>query len=572
MALMGRSSQSFSLMRIWLLVPLCVLCIAGAVLFSSETQRATSAITYKEAETAQGLFSTFLDQNRDLRRFLETGHQSALERYLTEGRRMEAHLRRADVISADDPAEMATIARQRSAYRRWQALAREELAAAQGSSRRARTDNSLGRDRLIDDFTVANRDYQARLAALRDVEESAAALVAVWLTLLVSGLFTAVGGVLLVRSRRRDRRLQEQRAAQRTTEDAFRSSQARFGEALQVSESQAEAHRLLTRHLEATIPESSAVALNRNNSADRLEPTVPLDRDSVLWEPLQQAKPRSCLAVRLNRPYERGESSEEILECEICGALPAASICEPLLVGGEVIGSVLVSVQSPPTGTDRRRIDGSVSQAAPVLANLRNLALAETRAATDALTGLPNKRALDDSLKQMAAQSGRTGSPLSAIFLDLDHFKRINDTHGHDRGDEVLAAVGAVLRTELRASDLPGRMGGEEFLILAPDTDRPGALELAEKVRQAMHGIQVRDVERGVTASFGVATLPYDAVDVDTLMRIADRALYSAKQNGRDRVEAPAAEVGEPAGAGAAGDTVAEVQPLHSRRDREPPA
>ncbi|MDP9294395.1 MAG: CHASE3 domain-containing protein, partial [Actinomycetota bacterium] len=188
-------------MRIWLLVPLCVLCVAGAVLFSSETQRATSAVTYKEAETAQGLLSSFLDQNRGLRRFLATGDQSALEGYLTEGRRMEAHLRRAAVISADDPAELATIAIQRSAYRRWQGLASQELASQRLPRRQGRVDASLRRDRLIDEFTAANRSYQARLAVLRDVEEAAAALVAVWLTLAVSGLFTVVGGLLLVRSR-----------------------------------------------------------------------------------------------------------------------------------------------------------------------------------------------------------------------------------------------------------------------------------------------------------------------------------------------------------------------------------
>jgi diguanylate cyclase (GGDEF)-like protein len=105
----------------------------------------------------------------------------------------------------------------------------------------------------------------------------------------------------------------------------------------------------------------------------------------------------------------------------------------------------------------------------------------------------------------------------------------------------VLATVGAVLRAELRASDLAGRMGGEEFLILAPDTGRAGALEIAEKVRVALHGVRIRDLEHPVTASFGVATLLEDTLESDTLLRIADRALYSAKQNGRDRVEAPPA-------------------------------
>jgi hypothetical protein len=107
-------------MRIWLLVPLCVLCVAGAVLFSSETQRATSAVTYKEAETAQRLFSTFLDENRALRRYLATGSTSAFERSVTESQRMESLLRRAYVISASlcaserSPSQRASSPRQSS--------------------------------------------------------------------------------------------------------------------------------------------------------------------------------------------------------------------------------------------------------------------------------------------------------------------------------------------------------------------------------------------------------------------------------------------------------------------------
>ena len=259
-----------------------------------------------------------------------------------------------------------------------------------------------------------------------------------------------------------------------------------------MSESQSEAHRLITRHLEATIPDSTAVALNRNNSADRLEPTVPLEPDSPLAEPLEQAKPRSCMAVRLNRSYERSEASEEIMECEICGKLPAASVCQPLLVGGEVIGSVLVGIGGTPTDSDRRRLDESVAQAAPVLANLRNLALAERRAATDALTGLPNKRAVDDSLKRMAAQASRTASPLSAIFLDLDHFKSINDTYGHDRGDEVLAAVGAVLRASCARATWPAAWAARSSSSSRPTPAAPARSRSPRRCGRAARGPRPR--------------------------------------------------------------------------------
>jgi diguanylate cyclase (GGDEF)-like protein len=156
----------------------------------------------------------------------------------------------------------------------------------------------------------------------------------------------------------------------------------------------------------------------------------------------------------------------------------------------------------------------------------------------------------------MLAQASRTLSPLSAVLLDLDHFKQINDGYGHGAGDDVLAAVGEVLTGSLRASDFAGRHGGEEFLILLPGTDSAGALQAAEKVRVAIEKIAVSQVDRPITASLGVAAYPTDALDSDTLVRMADRALYAAKRAGRNRVELamPSSEAADLAEA-AAGET-----------------
>jgi diguanylate cyclase (GGDEF)-like protein len=139
----------------------------------------------------------------------------------------------------------------------------------------------------------------------------------------------------------------------------------------------------------------------------------------------------------------------------------------------------------------------------------------------------------------MLAQANRSLSPLSAIAIDLDHFKSINDTWGHERGDEVLAAFAVMLRSNLRGADFAARCGGEEFLVLLPDTDRTGAIRVAEHLRKATHDLAITGVNTTVTASFGVAAFPEDALDGDLLARLADRALYAAKQGGRDRVEAP---------------------------------
>jgi diguanylate cyclase (GGDEF)-like protein len=178
--------------------------------------------------------------------------------------------------------------------------------------------------------------------------------------------------------------------------------------------------------------------------------------------------------------------------------------------------------------------------------------LAEFRANNDSLTGLPNKRATDDTLKRMVAQASRSITPLAAAMLDLDHFKQVNDRFGHAKGDEVLAAVGAALRSCLRASDFAGRFGGEELLLLLPDTSAEGAAPLAERIRSTIASIRVPGVERMITVSIGIADLIQHGGDDAGLLRQADRALYSAKATGRNRVVVANTD-GGPAG----GDDVA---------------
>jgi len=168
---------------------------------------------------------------------------------------------------------------------------------------------------------------------------------------------------------------------------------------------------------------------------------------------------------------------------------------------------------------------------------LRNLAIAELRAATDGLTGLPNKRSVTDTLKRMFAQASRTGTPLTLVLLDLDHFKEINDRHGHPVGDLVLANVGAVLRTALRAGDFAGRNGGEEFALLLPDTDISAGYEIAQRVRAAVGEIILPGVDVAVTVSLGMAVYPDHASTPERLERLADAALYVAKRSGRNRTE-----------------------------------
>ena len=319
--------------------------------------------------------------------------------------------------------------------------------------------------------------------------------------------------------------------------EAQERAQMEFVDTLQMTNTEDEAHELIKRHAQRSMPGTVVTVLQANNSANRLQAATALAADSDLPARLVGAEPRSCLAVRFARTHEEQPGTIALLDCGVCGGRDRPSTCAPLLVGGSVIGAVLVEdgwATGAPATPDHR-IRTTVAQAAPVLANLRNLAVAEFRANNDSLTGLPNRRATDDTLKRFVAQANRSLSPLCAVMLDLDHFKQVNDRFGHTAGDEVLAAVGAALTACLRESDFAGRFGGEEFLVLLPDTDPAGALLVAEKVRAAVSGIRVPGVERDLTASAGIADLLAHGGTAASMLREADRALYTAKAEGRDR-------------------------------------
>jgi diguanylate cyclase (GGDEF)-like protein len=327
----------------------------------------------------------------------------------------------------------------------------------------------------------------------------------------------------------------------------YQDSQAEYVETMQVTQNEAEAQELLQRHLERSLPDSAVVVLKRNNSANRLEVATASTHGGSLAAVLAGAEPRSCLAIRFARLHQQGVDREPLVSCGLCAAGPGLSTCEPLLVGGEVIGSVLTTHPRPLDGDELNRIKNTVSQAAPMLANLRNLALAEFRASNDSLTGLPNKRATEDTLKRMVAQASRSVTPLAAIMLDLDNFKQINDRFGHPLGDDVLAAVGAAIRSRLRASDFAGRYGGEEFLIMLPETSLESGLIVAEKIRATIADITIPGVDRAITASLGLAGLLDHAGNASGLLHEADRALYAAKAGGRNQTVVATTESDHPA-------------------------
>lgn len=161
----------------------------------------------------------------------------------------------------------------------------------------------------------------------------------------------------------------------------------------------------------------------------------------------------------------------------------------------------------------------------------------EVAALTDSLTGMQNRRFFDDALREYIQEFRKIEKPLGLMVLDLDHFKAVNDTHGHDVGDEVLRAVAGCLREMTRYHDVVARLGGEEFAIVAPNMSEHLLVKLAERIRKAVSGLVIvtGNVRLRVTVSIGLAMWD-GSEDAETLYRRADRQLYEAKKQGRNRV------------------------------------
>jgi diguanylate cyclase (GGDEF)-like protein len=199
-------------------------------------------------------------------------------------------------------------------------------------------------------------------------------------------------------------------------------------------------------------------------------------------------------------------------------------------------------------------LDALARNAASALRSARVHARTVEQATLDPLTGLANRRRLDDDLAREWDRARRYGRGLSICMLDLDHFKRINDGAGHITGDAWLRLLAGILRNTCRDTDDAYRYGGEEFLVLLPETGASAARTVAERLRQAVADAAGPAAWPHVTASLGVATLQPGMAEVTDLVAAADAALYAAKRGGRDRVEvavpAPARNDRQPVSSG----------------------
>jgi len=237
------------------------------------------------------------------------------------------------------------------------------------------------------------------------------------------------------------------------------------------------------------------------------------------------------------RALREGAPSEE----ERKGAHALSSPIGALGQAGEPVGAMTIAREGRAfTAAEREVFLYLLGQAAASVENVALHELVAEQAVTDELTGLPNKRAFQQAMRKESARAARFKHDLSLIILDVDNFKRVNDTYGHLQGDEVLRTIGKILAEESRGIDTPARYGGEEFVVALPETDCEGALEVAERIRERVERAAIPMLEgegvMKITASIGSATMAAPPADVQDLVAAADGALYAAKRSGKNRV------------------------------------
>jgi diguanylate cyclase (GGDEF)-like protein len=259
--------------------------------------------------------------------------------------------------------------------------------------------------------------------------------------------------------------------------------------------------------------------------------------------------PDRCWALRRGRPYRVEAPASGLLCGHVDASSPREYLCVPMMAHGEPLG--VLHLQGPPPSrsadrppqplseSQRRLAVTAAEHIALALANLRLRESLRSQSIQDPLTGLFNRRYMEEALDLELARAVRALRPIGIIMLDVDHFKTFNDGNGHEGGDALLREVAGMLRTRVREGDIACRLGGDEFVLILPEAAVDLTARRAEELREAIKHLRV--THRGgvigpVTASVGVAAFADHGKSGATLLQAADTALYQAKAAGRDRM------------------------------------
>lgn len=312
-----------------------------------------------------------------------------------------------------------------------------------------------------------------------------------------------------------------------------------MNERLQVCNAVSDISPVVVHYMKRLFPESSGDLFTFNEERSRVESAAPWGSKSGSTMLFAQEE---CWALRQGRAHVIEDPSNGLI-CPHCSESDVRNyVCTPMVAYGELIGVLHVAeIEGDAISPMARQIMVSAAEhLAVAIANLRLREELQIKSIRDPLTGLFNRRYMQETLERELARSSREQSSVATLVLDIDHFKGFNDLYGHDAGDAVLREFAAFLQESIRAEDIACRYGGEEFVVIMPGAVAEAALQRAEQIREGIKEIELRRNGKPVpriNVSIGVSIFPEHGNNMDQLFSAADAALYEAKEEGRDRVK-----------------------------------
>ena len=319
-----------------------------------------------------------------------------------------------------------------------------------------------------------------------------------------------------------------------------------LNEWLQSAKSEPELYQMIAKFLSHFLPDCSGSIYIYANSRDILE-------CAKVWNGppgIANMHPDDCWGLRRGRTYTHGQNEIEFECAHVAGETADEYCCIPILAHGETVG--LLHLQFLPQNAadiacrktafaEQRRLGlAAVEHISLAIANVKLRDQLRDQSIREVLTGLFNRRYMLETSRREFQRAARTRQPITMLSVDVDHFKTFNDNHGHDAGDTVLRAVGEAMSSTFRGDDVACRFGGEEFVVLLPNCTADLVAQRAEELRAKIEGLTVRYADANlprITISVGVASFPESGNAPMEVLKVADNALYVAKNNGRNRVE-----------------------------------
>jgi diguanylate cyclase (GGDEF)-like protein/PAS domain S-box-containing protein len=310
---------------------------------------------------------------------------------------------------------------------------------------------------------------------------------------------------------------------------------------LQSCLTQAEAYKVITLTVGALFPAQNGCFAILHDGDQHLEVVVRWGTEEIM-EPIFLLE--DCWALRRGQLHEVADPQTDLLCKHFTHPPQSGYLCLPLTVQGKALGVLCLIDGSTQKGKHQlSHLQLAVTVGETIKLSLSNLKLREElrhQAFHDPLTGLFNRRYLDETLPRELQMAQRREAPLCVVMLDIDYFKQFNDSYGHGAGDSIIREFGRILREHLRKSDISCRYGGDEFVLILPDSSIADTQERVEQIRKFLKGLQQihygEEAFDRITLSAGIAYMPEHGTTENELLQAADQALYAAKKAGRDRI------------------------------------